>query len=54
MPKRLSFQLYSARAHTSLAATLKILAEAGYKEVEGYGGVYEDPAATGHCWCSTA
>ncbi|MGL4488695.1 MAG: sugar phosphate isomerase/epimerase family protein [Rhizobiaceae bacterium] len=44
MPKRLSFQLYSARDHTSLADTMKVISEAGYKEVEGYGGVYSDAA----------
>ena len=42
MPKRLSFQLYSARNHSSLADTIKILGGAGYKEVEGYGGLYAD------------
>jgi sugar phosphate isomerase/epimerase len=44
MPKRLSFQLYSARNHSSLADTIKIVADAGYKEVEGYGGLYADAA----------
>jgi sugar phosphate isomerase/epimerase len=38
MPKRLSFQLYSARNHPPMAATLEMLGKAGYKEVEGYGG----------------
>ena len=42
MPKRLSFQLYSARNHTSLADTMQILGKAGYKEVEGFGGLYGD------------
>lgn len=45
MPKRLSFQLYSAREFPPLADTLKLLAGIGYKEVEGFGGVYDD--ATG-------
>ncbi len=45
MPKRLSFQLYSARNHSSLADTFQILGKAGYKEVEGFGGLYGD--ATG-------
>ena len=38
MPKRLSFQLYSARNHPPMSATLEILANTGYKEVEGFGG----------------
>jgi len=42
MPKRLSFQLYSAR-HFALTETLSRLAKIGYKEVEGYGGLYDDP-----------
>ncbi len=44
MPKRLSIQLYSARNHSSLADTMQIVADAGYKEVEGYGGLYADAA----------
>jgi sugar phosphate isomerase/epimerase len=44
MPARFSFQLYSARNHPPLEATLKMLAAAGYKDVEGYGGVYSNPA----------
>jgi len=42
MPKRLSFQLYTARNFPPLADTLAIVAKAGYTEVEGYGGVYGD------------
>jgi sugar phosphate isomerase/epimerase len=42
MPKRLSFQLYSARDHSSLADAMKAVAEAGYLEVEGYGELYGD------------
>ena len=38
MPKRLSFQLYSARNHPPMSATLEMLGRIGYKEVEGYGG----------------
>ncbi|NVK35333.1 MAG: sugar phosphate isomerase/epimerase [Rhodobacteraceae bacterium] len=41
-----SFQLYSAREFPPLDALMKMLAEAGYAQVEGYGGVYEDLAAT--------
>jgi sugar phosphate isomerase/epimerase len=41
MQQRFSFQLYSARNHPPLKATLIMLAAAGYKEVEGYGGVYD-------------
>ncbi len=40
-----SFQLYSARNFQPWDAVLKLLSEVGYKEVEGFGGVYEDPAA---------
>lgn len=42
MPKRLSFQLYCARKFPPLENTLALLAETGYREVEGYGGVYDD------------
>jgi len=38
-----SFQLYSARNFQPWAEVLKMLAEAGYSEVEGFGGVYGDP-----------
>ncbi|MBS8259133.1 sugar phosphate isomerase/epimerase [Roseibium polysiphoniae] len=41
-----SFQLYSAREFPPLTDTLKMLADAGYAQVEGYGGVYEDTGAT--------
>ncbi|WP_417668016.1 sugar phosphate isomerase/epimerase family protein [Roseibium sp.] len=41
-----SFQLYSAREFPPLDGTLRMLADAGYSQVEGYGGVYEDTAAT--------
>ncbi len=37
----LSFQLYSARAE-NLAPLLSDLAALGYREVEGYGGLYKD------------
>ncbi|WP_425099536.1 sugar phosphate isomerase/epimerase family protein [Tropicibacter sp. S64] len=40
-----SFQLYSARDAGPWDQTLKTLADLGYTQVEGYGGVYEDPAA---------
>lgn len=40
-----SFQLYSARNFPPLEANLKKLADLGYKQVEGYGGLYSDPAA---------
>jgi sugar phosphate isomerase/epimerase len=39
-----SFQLYSARNFQPWDKILKMLAGLGYKEVEGYGGVYDDPA----------
>jgi sugar phosphate isomerase/epimerase len=44
MPKRLSFQLYTAR-NFPLEDTLSLLAKTGYQEVEGYGGVYDKPEA---------
>ena len=40
-----SFQLYSARKFQPWPDVLKMLAGAGYTQVEGFGGVYEDPAA---------
>jgi sugar phosphate isomerase/epimerase len=43
MPARFSFQLYSARNHPPLDATLAMLAKSGYMEVEGYGGIYGEP-----------
>ncbi|MBL8576935.1 MAG: sugar phosphate isomerase/epimerase [Mesorhizobium sp.] len=39
-----SMQLYSARNFQPWNKVLKILGDAGYKEVEGYGGVYDDLA----------
>jgi sugar phosphate isomerase/epimerase len=44
MPQRLSFQLYSAR-NFPLTETIALLANIGYREVEGFGGVYGDPGA---------
>ncbi len=38
-----SYQLYSSRNFPPLEATLAMLAAAGYREVEGFGGVYADP-----------
>lgn len=40
----LSFQLYSARNFPPLADFLPKLAKLGYKQVEGYGGLYADAA----------
>jgi sugar phosphate isomerase/epimerase len=40
MPKRLSFQLYSARKFGNWDMILAHLAACGYQEVEGFGGVY--------------
>lgn len=40
-----SFQLYSARNFQPWDKVLKMLGEVGYKQVEGFGGVYEDPKA---------
>ncbi len=38
-----SYQLYSSRNFPPLADTLRMLAELGYKQVEGYGALYADP-----------
>ena len=38
-----SFQLYSSREVPSQVAFLRTLADLGYTQVEGYGGVYDDP-----------
>jgi sugar phosphate isomerase/epimerase len=43
MPKRISFQLYSARKFQPWGPVIEHLAKSGYKEVEGFGGVYEEP-----------
>ncbi|WGW05568.1 sugar phosphate isomerase/epimerase family protein [Tropicibacter oceani] len=40
-----SFQLYSARDAGPWAETLTMLSGLGYTQVEGFGGVYDDPAA---------
>lgn len=40
-----SFQLYSARNFQPWGNVLKTLARLGYSQVEGFGGVYEDPKA---------
>lgn len=45
MPKRFSYQLYSSRNHGPVERTLEMLARCGYSEVEGYGGVFGEPAA---------
>ena len=42
---RLSYQLYCSRNFPPVADTLAMLASAGYREVEGYGGVFGDLAA---------
>ena len=39
-----SYQLYSSRNFPPLADTLKMLAQAGYDGVEGFGGLYADKA----------
>lgn len=41
----LSYQLYSSRNFPPLADTLKLLSGIGYKSVETYGGLLEDPDA---------
>jgi sugar phosphate isomerase/epimerase len=40
MPKRISFQLYSARKFQPWETVIEHLAKCGYKEVEGFGGAY--------------
>jgi sugar phosphate isomerase/epimerase len=40
-----SFQLYSSRNQAPWPEVFKGLAEAGYSDVEGFGGLYEDPEA---------
>lgn len=40
-----SFQLYSARNFQPWTGVLKRLSELGYTSVEGFGGVFNDPAA---------
>jgi sugar phosphate isomerase/epimerase len=40
-----SFQLYSARNFLPWDGILEMVAKAGYREVEGFGGVYDDPPA---------
>ena len=40
-----SFQLYSARNHPPLSNTLQLLAEPGYTQVEGFGGLYDQAAS---------
>lgn len=39
-----SYQLYSSRKFTPWDGVIKTLASLGYTQVEGFGGVYEDPA----------
>ncbi|MEN5276326.1 sugar phosphate isomerase/epimerase [Brucella sp. TWI432] len=39
-----SYQLYSSRKFQPLKRTLKMLRDLGYRQVEGYGGIYNDPA----------
>lgn len=39
---RISYQLYCSRNNPPMSGTLKMLADAGYKEVEGYGAMYHD------------
>ncbi len=41
----LSYQLYSSRNFPPLADTLKMLADIGYAQVEGYGALYADASA---------
>lgn len=45
MPPRISTQLYCYRSEPSLHETLKMLQQAGYRHVEGYGGNFADVPA---------
>ena len=45
MPKRVSFQLYSARKFQPWEPILAHLAACGYQAVEGFGGAYGSPGA---------
>jgi len=40
-----SFQLYSARKFQPWEDVIAMVAAAGYRQVEGFGGLYEDPTA---------
>ncbi|MEM7301722.1 MAG: sugar phosphate isomerase/epimerase [Pseudomonadota bacterium] len=40
-----SYQLYSSREFPPLPETLSMLADLGYQQVEGFGGLYDDPKA---------
>lgn len=40
---RVSYQLYCSRNHPPLSQTLQMLVQAGYREVEGYGGLLDQP-----------
>ena len=40
-----NYQLYSSRNFPPLDATLRMVKEAGYAGVEGYGAMYPDVAA---------
>ena len=42
---QLSYQLYSSRNFPPLANTLKMLGYLGYKDTEGFGGLYSDATA---------
>jgi sugar phosphate isomerase/epimerase len=39
---QISYQLYCSRNFPPLGDTLKMLSEAGFKEVEGFGGLFDD------------
>ena len=44
MPTRYSVQLYTARNHPPIETVIAMLARLGYTQVEGFGGVYGEPA----------
>ena len=43
--KHIAYQLYCSRNTPSLEGTFKMLSHAGYKSVEGYGGILQNPDA---------
>lgn len=43
MPAHYSLQLYTARNHPPMTNVIPLIAKLGFKEVEGFGGVYGEP-----------
>ena len=49
-----SYQLYSSRNFPPLSRTLSMLADLGYEQVEGYGGLFDDTTELTRKWKSIA